>query len=134
MQVKAYVDGGCLRNGQPDAFGYGSMRVIGRVDQTIRWEFPTVKTNNVAEYHALISALEFIDLAIQHCAWEGEILVMMDSKLVINQIKGVDEVKADHLKPLVAQARTLLGTLLASGVDIELRRISGNDMKKMLGH
>lgn len=61
------------------------------------------KTNNEAEYQALI-------LALEEAARLGarEILVRADSKLVIEQMRGVWKVKMPHLKPLHARARRLV--------------------------
>ena len=52
-------------------------------------------TNNVAEYRAIIKALE---LAKKYSRWE--IIVHSDSELVIKQIKKEYRIKADHLAEL----------------------------------
>jgi ribonuclease HI len=51
-------------------------------------------TNNVAEYVAAIRALEW--LAKQ--GYPGEVVLAGDSQLVIRQMKGEYEVRAEHLK------------------------------------
>ncbi len=59
-------------------------------------------TNNVAEYAALLAALERARaLGVERLE------VRSDSQLVVEQMKGAYKVKAAHLKPLWLQARTL---------------------------
>ncbi len=52
-------------------------------------------TNNVAEYVAAIRALEWLRAE----GYEGAVLLLGDSQLVIRQMKGEYEVRAEHLKP-----------------------------------
>ncbi len=60
-------------------------------------------TNNVAEYRALLMALEKAkDLGAE------KIFVKSDSELLVKQIKGVYKVKNDALKELNSQAQTLI--------------------------
>jgi ribonuclease HI len=60
-------------------------------------------TNNVAEYTALISALE----KVMHLGLDRqEILVRSDSKLVVNQMNDDWVVKAPFILPLCRKART----------------------------
>jgi Ribonuclease HI len=56
-------------------------------------------TNNVAEYTALIKAMEWA-LA----AGAREVEVYGDSQLVVRQMLGVYQVRAPHLKPLFEKA------------------------------
>ena len=59
-------------------------------------------TNNVAEYHGLLAALEW-------CADHGAsgVHVRSDSLLLVQQMRGVYKVKNEGLKPLYGQARLL---------------------------
>jgi ribonuclease HI len=61
-------------------------------------------TNNVAEYTGLISGLEWVLGRDPH----AEILVRMDSKLVIEQMAGRWKVKHPDMQVLASQARDLL--------------------------
>ena len=63
-------------------------------------EFIGIRTNNVAEYMALISALEE---ASKFC--RGEIFCFSDSKLIINQIRGDYKTKKKHLKELYLELK-----------------------------
>ncbi|MBU8870821.1 MAG: ribonuclease HI family protein [Gemmatimonadales bacterium] len=55
-------------------------------------------TNNVAEYKAVLAALE-------HCQrWKvGSVHLFMDSELIVRQLKGVYQVKSPDLRPLYQQ-------------------------------
>ena len=56
-------------------------------------------TNNVAEYRALLLALEE---AGRHAV--SSLTVRSDSELLVRQMRGEYKVKADHLRPLHAEA------------------------------
>jgi ribonuclease HI len=71
----------------------------------VRPHAPTA-TNNVAEYAGAIRALEWL----QSRAYRGPVVVRGDSQLVIRQISGEYEVKAEHLKAYHAR----LGQLCTS--------------------
>jgi len=61
-------------------------------------------TNNEAEYQALIDGLKAV------LEWKPDRLeIYLDSKLVVEQIKGTYRVKKAELQPLYKQATQLLG-------------------------
>ena len=62
----------------------------------------TVATNNVAEYRAVVAALE-------HCQrWQVKrVHLYMDSELIVRQLHGVYRVKSPDLRPLFQQASFL---------------------------
>jgi ribonuclease HI len=61
-------------------------------------------TNNEAEYQALIDGLKAV------LEWKPDRLeIYLDSKLVVEQIKGTYRVKKAELQPLYRQATELLG-------------------------
>lgn len=59
-------------------------------------------TNNEAEYHALIKALQ-----LAHTHGTKEILCILDSELVVKQLQGEYNVASDLLKPLYLTAKEL---------------------------
>jgi ribonuclease HI len=116
-----WVDGsGALLPGQTAriavVFGHGSTEIleVGR------------KTNNEAEYLALIHALK-TDVAT-------EATIYSDSQLVVNQLTADWEVEKPHLKPLWTAARQLLQKTGAKLVWIprEQNR-AGKVLEKVLG-
>lgn len=60
-------------------------------------------TNNVAEYVAVIRALEWL----HGQGYRGEVRVLGDSQLVIRQVEGTYEVRAEHLRAYLERLRQL---------------------------
>ncbi len=98
-RVTAYCDGGS--RGNPGPAGYGvfltdeSGAAVGELS-----EFLGAKTNNFAEYSALLGALQW---AIDNGA--GELKVVADSELMVKQMKGQYQVRSPELKPLYDEAK-----------------------------
>ncbi len=63
-------------------------------------EYLGARTNNFAEYSALLAAIEF---AIAH--GHRRLRVISDSELIVKQIKGQYRVNSPELRPLHEQAR-----------------------------
>jgi ribonuclease HI len=63
-------------------------------------------TNNVAEYVGAIRALEHL----RAMNYTGDVLVEGDSELVIRQVNGEYQVRAEHLKAYHEWLRTLCGS------------------------
>jgi ribonuclease HI len=61
-----------------------------------------VRDHHVAEYQALIRGLE-----AARSQGIGHLHVCLDSALLVNQLNGSSQVKAEHLKPLYNQAVSL---------------------------
>ncbi len=68
-------------------------------------------TNNVAEYIALIKALECL---LERGLAGSEVLVRGDSQLVIRQLKGEYKVRSPNIKPLYEKAKELLKNFKAT--------------------
>jgi len=92
------ADGGARGNPGPGAIG-----VIVRDNEKVLETFSEKlgkTTNNIAEYTALIRGLS---LAAKHT--KDELKVCMDSKLVIEQLKGNFAVRTPHILPLFEEAK-----------------------------
>src|SRR6266545_876420 len=99
--IVAYIDGGA--RGNPGPAGYGVR--VEQADGTLVEEFHEsigTATNNVAEYRALIAALEW---AKAH--GHRELHLRSDSLLLVQQMRGNYKVKNPGLQPLHAKARLL---------------------------
>ena len=99
--VIAYIDGGARGNPGPAGFGVR----IEQADGTLVEEFCEsigIATNNVAEYRALIAALEW---AKRH--GHSQLYVRSDSLLLVQQMRGAFKVKNAGLQPLYAKGRLL---------------------------
>jgi len=102
--VVAEADGGS--RGNPGNAAYGAVLKDADTGAVIaeRGERIGVATNNVAEYRGLIAALE-----LYHEHAEGAVLeVRMDSKLVVEQMRGNWKIKHPSMKPLALQANRLV--------------------------
>jgi len=103
--VKLIVEADGGSRGNPGPAGYGALvrdAVTGEVLAEASDSLGTT-TNNVAEYRGLIAGLS---LALEIGADEVE--VVMDSQLVVHHVDGSYRLKAEHLRPLLEEARTLL--------------------------
>ena len=108
--IEVNIDGGARGNPGPAAIGVVA-RTAGR--QLFALGRPIGKaTNNVAEYTALICALK----KLAQTAREENIKLLMDSELVVKQVKGEYRVKDADLKILHERALALLK--LFEAVDI----------------
>ncbi len=100
-ELKLYSDGGA--RGNPGDAGLGI--VIAKSDGTILYEtkeYIGVKTNNQAEYRALIKGLE---MARGYGA--RKVKSHLDSELVVKQLKGEYKVRNLELKLLFQKVRAL---------------------------
>ena len=97
-----HVDG--ASRGNPGQAGAGAVLATpnGEVVRRLR-RYLGVRTNNVAEYEALIMALE-----AAAAAGAEKVSVFADSELMVKQINGVYRVKSRELKPLYEKAMKLL--------------------------
>lgn len=100
--VTAHIDGGARGNPGPAGFGVHITDAHGKVLTEIS-EFLGHKTNNYAEYSALLSALEY---ARDHSI--PSLRVVSDSEVVVRQMQGTYKVTKSHLKLLNERARQLV--------------------------
>ncbi|MFD7785143.1 bifunctional RNase H/acid phosphatase [Streptomyces nojiriensis] len=98
------ADGGS--RGNPGPAGYGAVVLDPATGETLaeRAEYIGVATNNVAEYKGLIAGLA----AARDLASDAQVLVRMDSKLVVEQMSGRWKIKHPDMKPLAAEAARIL--------------------------
>src|SRR4051812_46654559 len=94
----AYIDGGA--RGNPGPAGYGA-HIQDAGGQTVAElsAFLGHKTNNYAEYSALIAALGY---AVEHKF--PSLKIVSDSELMVKQIRGEYKVKSPELKVLYDEA------------------------------
>ena len=116
-KATAYIDGTCM--GNPGRAGIG----VALYDECGKLFYETsqcigMATNNIAEYQALIHALEKAEKF--GC---DTLLVYTDSELLARQINGFYKVKDEKLKSLFLKAKQLM----RSFKDIRVRHI---DRKK----
>jgi acyl dehydratase/ribonuclease HI len=95
----ANIDGAARGNPGPAAYGVVIRRPDGATQESLG-KYIGRHTNNVAEYYALIAALDY-------AAAQGirRLRVYSDSQLIVNQIKGLYKVKHPGLRPLHERAK-----------------------------
>lgn len=98
IAVTVRVDG--ASRGNPGPAGIGAVLEFGDGRDPVEMNaYIGETTNNVAEYRALLLALEE---AGRHAP--GSLTVYSDSELLVRQLKGEYKVKAEHLRPLYQEA------------------------------
>ena len=102
--ARAWIDGACRGNPGPAAAGWVIVWPDGSREEGCR--ALGEGTNNVAEYRALLFALERL---AERGAARAEI--RSDSELLVRQMAGRYKVRHPALKPLHAEARSLLGRI-----------------------
>jgi ribonuclease H / adenosylcobalamin/alpha-ribazole phosphatase len=103
LKVVVEADGGS--RGNPGPAGYGAVVLEAATGEVLleRYAALGITTNNVAEYSGLIAGLR---AAAELGATAVE--VRMDSKLVVEQMSGRWQIKNPGLRPLAAEAATLV--------------------------
>ncbi len=103
MIYKAFIDGACRGNPGPGGIGVaiyqqGCENPLLEID-----DFIGMCTNNVAEYTALIRALEAL-----HTLGVKKVIIYSDSQLLVRQMEGKYKVKSENLMPLYGKAADLV--------------------------
>ncbi|MGC8550786.1 MAG: ribonuclease HI family protein [Acidobacteriaceae bacterium] len=113
--ITAYCDGGS--RGNPGPAGYG-VRIEDSDGNKIEelYEFLGVKTNNFAEYSALLAALEFA-LTMGY----DRLRVIADSELMVKQMLGKYRVNSPDLRPLYEEAKRRASRLEGFRIEHVLR-------------
>jgi probable phosphoglycerate mutase len=104
------TDGGSRGNPGPSAYGYviqdisdlGAVKILEKCGNYLG-----IQTNNIAEYEGLLSGVKWV---VENEP-QAELLIKMDSLLIVNQIKGLFKVKSPGLLPKYREVRGLLSKL-----------------------
>lgn len=97
-------DGGCDNLGHKNAYGSVALLKNRKVEQIERYKFHAARTNQEAEYSALLKALWFI-LEYEKNNGSQEWEIWTDSQLVQRQLSGRYKVKAANLKSFYELAK-----------------------------
>ena len=101
----AHIDGGSRGNPGPAGYGVVITDRSGKKVATLH-EYLGHQTNNYAEYHGLLAALDY---ALNH--GHNALKVVGDSELLVKQIRGEYKVKSPALQDLYQRARQLISRL-----------------------
>jgi len=102
LRATLFADGGS--RGNPGPAAGGAVVISGDGETLVEvGEYLGVATNNVAEWHGLLAGLAAaLELGVD------ELVVRLDSELVVRQLSGDYRVKAPALIPLYQRAKSLL--------------------------
>lgn len=100
--LKVYCDGGARGNPGPAASAFIVISPDGKI-LVKKGMFIGETTNNVAEYSAVISALEWL----LDSRYSGETVFFLDSQLVVNQMTEKFKIKNKKLLDLVFKIKSL---------------------------
>lgn len=104
MTLTIYTDGGSLNNPGEAAIAY-----VIYTGETLRTQFTKrigTASNNVAEYTALIEALNTVKNTLKNQAVDS-IRVFADSLLMVNQLNGLYKIKEARLQKLYLRVKLL---------------------------
>lgn len=133
-EAKLFTDGGSRGNPGPSAIAY----IICKMDDSVvekSGNYIGITTNNQAEYQALKAGLEKA-----HELGVRELIVNLDSELVVKQINGLYKIKNQDLMPHYEHAKRLAGKFdkisfqhvprrLNAAADAEVNRILDQNQK-----
>ncbi len=102
--IHIYTDGAARGNPGRSGSGFIVMDSRNIIKESVSYN--GIKTNNYAEYKAIIDALEWCVHSIANHS-EAEVTVTSDSELVIRQLNGQYAVKSEDMRVLNAKVRAL---------------------------
>jgi len=106
MKLFLFTDGGSRGNPGPAAYGFVVKSTAGIILGK-RGNYLGLTTNNIAEYEGLLAGLKWV---VEHHP-HAELIIKMDSLLIVNQIKGLFKVKNPGLLPRYQEVRGLIARL-----------------------
>ena len=106
--LKIFTDGGSRGNPGPAAAGI----IITQGDRELfkGGKYLGIVTNNIAEYKGVLLALNWL-IANKTSLRFSEVIIVMDSELIVKQIRGEYKVKDEKLKTLHTEALAKLNQL-----------------------
>ena len=122
--ITAHIDGGARGNPGPAGYGVIIRDGAGKTLAELS-EFLGYRTNNFAEYSALLAALEY---ARQH-GYQA-LRVVSDSELLVRQMTGQYKVKSPDLRPMYERARGLVRQLRSFAIE-HARREQNRDADRL---
>ena len=125
MQLHVYTDGGS--RGNPGDAGIGG--VVFTADKSLLYEFSKyigVRTNNEAEYLALVHVLEWV-IEFQEKEKFSNAVFHLDSKLVVEQINKNWKIKEPRMRSLAEKCWKIIEKLHCDTSFVHVRREFNKD-------
>lgn len=108
MEIDVFCDGGSRGNPGPAAVGFVIQKSLDGKILVKQGKTIGFSTNNVAEYRAVITALEWLkENLLPHSVRGEKINFFLDSQLVVNQLNGLFKIKNAALRKLFFEIRKL---------------------------
>jgi ribonuclease HI len=108
MEFTLYADGGARGNPGPAGAGAVVFDALGKRVVEVS-DYLGVATNNIAEYEAILRGLNKLVAEFPPDHMKGaKLTIRMDSKLVIEQLKGNYKVKHPNLVPRYLEVKNVL--------------------------
>jgi ribonuclease HI len=120
MQLEVFTDGGS--RGNPGDAGIGG--VIYGANKSLLFEFSAYigeTTNNVAEYKALLHALEWLS-TYEEAETLDSVVCYLDSKLVVEQMNQNWKIKDSKMKELAQKCWSIVNSLRCEPSFVHVRR------------
>lgn len=133
-KITVYCDGGARGNPGPAA---SSFVILGQQGKVIfkDAEYIGRATNNVAEYKAVIFALEWL-VSKKDAKKAEQIIFFLDSQLIVNQLNGVFRIKDKKLVTLAAVVKNIeqdiLGKIIYRSIPRAQNQIADSLVNKEL--
>lgn len=100
--IRIYTDGGARGNPGPAAAAFVALDEKGKILEK-RGNFLGRKTNNVAEYHGVVSALSWA----LNSGIGSDLELFLDSQLIVNQLTGKFKIRQKTLQELAMKIKSL---------------------------
>jgi ribonuclease HI len=107
MKFFIHADGGSRGNPGPAGAGALIRDELGQAVASVS-QFLGVRTNNYAEYEAVILGFETLAKLLKGKVSGVEVVVKMDSELVVKQMKGIYKVRHPILKEQCARLKKVI--------------------------
>ena len=128
MAVMIFTDGGA--RGNPGPAGAGAVVYKGKKKIAKVSEFLGKQTNNYAEYEALLLALEVARTELGSPVKE-QVIVKMDSELIVKQMLGEYRVKDPTLKLKHTEAKVMIHESFPKISFVHVRREKNTEADKL---
>lgn len=110
MHFTIHADGGARGNPGPAGAGAVVRDEFGSTVASVS-EYLGVRTNNYAEYEAVIRALEKVHELAKGKLASTSVMMKMDSELVVKQMQGAYKIKHPDMKAQAARLKELAAPL-----------------------
>lgn len=120
-----YTDGASRGNPGESGGGFVLIDNHGR-ELCFGYSYYDIKTNNESEYLALIDGLNMIISYLSHHDYDNNIVIRMDSLLIVKQINGEYRCKAHNLIAYFTIAKRLINSITNEITFEHIRRIYNN--------